>query len=137
MFVLLIADFPVAAAVDRSAVDLEPRAHGLQAFHLRGRNGAVSLRADVNEEVTVAADHLDHLVHDIFDALVLIAFEVAKGSAEGGAALPLGADDFHFQVILLKAADAIGPVALPSLVVDIDGLAACRTMVHEAGDHAA
>ena len=137
MFILLVTDFPVAAAVDGVAVGLEPFTHGVQALHLGGGDGAVCLGADVNKEVAIAADNLDHLVNDLFDTLILVTFQIAKGRAEGGAALPFGTNDFHLEIVFLQAANAIRPVALATLVVHINRLATCRPMIHEPGDHAA
>ena len=137
MLVCLLAHLPIARPIDGGAIDLQPISHGAQTLNLWFGNCAVRLRADVDQEVAVAAHHFDHLMHHAFDRLVPVPLQVTEGSAEGGATLPLRANHLELEIVLLQTPHPIGPVTVGALVVAVDALAANRARIHVVRDHAA
>ena len=136
MFILLIEDFPVAAAIDGVAIDFQPISHGAKTFDLFGDQSAVPFWPNVDQEIAVAADYFDHFMDDAFNRFVFVSFEIAKRTSKRRAALPLGADHFEFQVVFFSAAHTSGPVEIATFVVAIHWLPALCSVVHEISDHA-
>ena len=144
MAVLLARCVPVARAVDGCAVDLEPVAHGAEALDLPLGNGAIRTWANIDQEIPVAADDLDHFMDHLSGVFFLMRVvvrllrrQVTERGSKGRATLPLRTELGESKIVFFAATDALGPVQFAALVVEIDGLAAPRTVVHEIRDHEA
>ena len=68
---------PQSRAVNGLVVDLHPAAHGAQNLHVLIRQRAVGLRAEVQQEPSVLADHVDQIPQNLPRLLVVGPFGIA------------------------------------------------------------
>ena len=68
---------PQPRAVNGLIVDLHPIAHSAQNFHILVRQGAVGLRAEIQQEPSILADHVDQIPENFPGFLVFGPFGVA------------------------------------------------------------
>ena len=115
---------PGDGVVDGFAILLEPGAEGFQSFHLDRRDGAVSFRAYVEEQVAVLADDVDE-EGDEFAGRDGFCFAfgavITEGAAQSTALFPfLRADLVELLVFRRREIGVLDPEAI---VYDAVGIA--------------
>ena len=81
---------PGARSVNRFAIHLEPRADFAQNLLLLPGNGAVGPRGDIQQQVSVLADHIGQQMDDELRGLVGVVGKISPGRvADGSIGLPV------------------------------------------------